>query len=83
MSKNLYAPERLLSRAKEWRAEAAVATIPEMRAFCLDEAGRCELAVRRSWETPAVGGEGAAVGQAFHLAHKRRLVASEAPPPPR
>ncbi len=52
MPKNLYEPASLLARAKEWRIEAAAATTPEMRAFCLDEAVRCETVVRQSLETP-------------------------------
>jgi hypothetical protein len=80
MPTNLYEPERLLARAREWRAEAALATMPEMRAFCLHEAGRCELVVRRSLETPAVSDEGAAADPAPNLTHRRRLVASTTSP---
>jgi hypothetical protein len=54
MSRNLYEPERLLARAKEWRIEAAAATSPERRIFCLEEATRCETVVRQSLETPAL-----------------------------
>jgi hypothetical protein len=60
MLQNFYEPEKLLARAKEWRIEARAATTPEMRAFCLQEAIRCETVVRQSLETPAVRDDGPA-----------------------
>jgi hypothetical protein len=62
MSQNFYEPEKLLARAKEWRIEAGAATTPEMRAFCLKEAIRCETVVRQSLETPPVSDDGPASG---------------------
>jgi hypothetical protein len=62
MSQNMYEPEKLLARAREWRIEAAAATTPEMRAFCLGEATRCEMVVRQSLETPAVSEDAPAQG---------------------
>jgi hypothetical protein len=47
-----YDPDTLLERAKQWRAEAAVATLEEVRLFCLTEADRCERRVHRSQSTP-------------------------------
>jgi hypothetical protein len=35
-------------------SSAAAATIPEMRAFCLNEAARCESVGRQSLETPTL-----------------------------
>ncbi len=36
----------------QWRSEAAAVTTDDMRAFCLDEAARCEGRLRRSFLTP-------------------------------
>jgi hypothetical protein len=52
MNRSPYDPRNLLERAKQWRAEAAAATLAEMRAYCLDEADRCERRVQRSRSTP-------------------------------
>jgi hypothetical protein len=56
MLKSFYEPERLLARAREWRIEAEIAETAEMRAFCLNEAHRCERVVQQSLETPPVSG---------------------------
>jgi hypothetical protein len=54
MSQNLYDLERITERARAWRREGDVARLAEMRAFCLEEARRCDEIVRRSLETPAL-----------------------------
>jgi hypothetical protein len=52
MSRSSYDPEALLERAARWRAEAAAASLEEVRAFCLAEADRCERRVQQSRSTP-------------------------------
>jgi hypothetical protein len=47
-----YDPDTLLERAKQWRSEAAAATLEEVRLFCLTEADRCERRVHLSQSTP-------------------------------
>ena len=54
MSESSYDPESLLKRAELWRAEAAVASIEEVRVFCLAEADQCERRVQRSRSTPVL-----------------------------
>ncbi len=54
MQPSLYDLERIVARVEEWQVQAAAATIPEMRAFCLEEAHRCEKIVERSLLTPPV-----------------------------
>jgi hypothetical protein len=63
MLENHYEPERFLARAKEWRLKAQAAKTPEFRAFCLDEASRCERVVQQSLETPALVEAGPASGR--------------------
>ncbi len=53
-SQNLYELRRVVERARAWRHEGDVACLAEMRAFCLEEARRCDEIVRRSLETPAL-----------------------------
>lgn len=52
MKRSPYDLRTLLERAKLWRAEAAAATLEEMRVFCLAEAVRCEARVQKSQVTP-------------------------------
>ena len=52
MTQSSYDPEALLKRAELWRAEAAVALIEEVRAFCLAEADQCERRVQKARLTP-------------------------------
>jgi hypothetical protein len=47
-----YDTEALKERAIAWRAEALAVASAEMRAFCLAEAEKCELRIRRSLTTP-------------------------------
>jgi hypothetical protein len=54
MSGSPYDPSVLLKRAALWRAEAAAASLEEVRAFCLAEADQCERRVRRSQSTPVL-----------------------------
>jgi hypothetical protein len=42
----------LEKRAQLWRAEADIATLEEMRSFCLTEADQCERRVELSRSTP-------------------------------
>ncbi len=62
VSQNLYELGRVTERARAWRREADVAPHAEMRAFCFEEARRCEEIVRRSLETPALFSDGGTVG---------------------
>jgi hypothetical protein len=54
MSRSSYDPAALLERAALWRAEAADASLEEMRAYCLAEADQCERRVLRSRSTPVL-----------------------------
>jgi hypothetical protein len=48
MAQDLYDLERIVARAEDWDLLAQVATMPEMRAFCLEEARLCAETVQRS-----------------------------------
>jgi hypothetical protein len=52
MIRSPYDPAVLLERAALWRAEAAAASIEELRMFCLTEADLCERRVHQSRSTP-------------------------------
>jgi hypothetical protein len=54
MSLSRYDPAALLARARLWHAEAADATSPAMRVFCLKEAVLCERMVQRSMAVPVL-----------------------------
>jgi hypothetical protein len=54
MTHSPYDPVVLEERAQLWRAEADVATLEEMRSFCLTEADRCERRVELSRSTPVI-----------------------------
>jgi hypothetical protein len=56
MSQSLYDLEKIIARARAWRREGNAAPLAEMRAFCLEEARRCDEIVRRSLETPPLFG---------------------------
>jgi hypothetical protein len=59
MLQNLYDLNRIVDRAREWRRQAEASTIPEMRAFCFEEARRCEAIVEQSLLTPPLVESGA------------------------
>jgi hypothetical protein len=63
MSLSRYDPAALLARARLWRAEAADATSPAMRVFCLKEAVRCERMVQRSMAVPVLREEDSTPGK--------------------
>jgi hypothetical protein len=54
MTRNSYDIARLNAEAGEWDVEAARATLPPMRAFCLREAARCRWMVQRSMAIPVL-----------------------------
>lgn len=47
-----YDPITLEEGARLWRTEAEAASLPALRAFCLEEAERCERRIRDSLATP-------------------------------
>jgi hypothetical protein len=71
MPENHYDPARVLARAREWRLKAQAAATSDMRAFCLEEASRCEKIVQQSLETPAVIEAGPAPGRSFRWLARR------------
>ncbi|MDR3533635.1 MAG: hypothetical protein P4L90_24125 [Rhodopila sp.] len=54
MARTNYDPEALKQKAELWRLEAAAATMEAVRAFCLDEAAKCEQRAQRSLSTPVL-----------------------------
>jgi hypothetical protein len=54
MKESPYDPNALAARALAWRAEADASPVPAIREYCLHEAEKCELRVRRSIYTPAI-----------------------------
>jgi hypothetical protein len=62
MLNSLYDAGRILTRAAEWRIEAAAAPFSTMRAFCLDQADQCEKLVRQSMEAPVLSGDRSGTG---------------------
>ena len=54
MSRSPYDLVVLRERAMLWRAEAAVATLENMRTFCLNAANACEQRVELSLTTPVI-----------------------------
>jgi hypothetical protein len=54
MPGNNYDPDALTRRAALWRLEAEVATLQEMRVFCLHEADQCERRANLSRNTPVL-----------------------------
>jgi hypothetical protein len=58
MTMNSYDIAALLARSEQWRAEAAGAMSPSVRAFCLSEAARVERMVNRSIAVPVIVGVG-------------------------
>ena len=56
MNQNSYDPATLMERGALWRAEAAAATVEDMRVFCLAQAEQCEKRVSLSQSTPVFSG---------------------------
>lgn len=54
MIPSFYDPIVLMERAKLWKIEAEASTLAAMRAFCLEEAEKCEQLASQSLVTPVL-----------------------------
>jgi hypothetical protein len=52
MTQSPYDTDVVEERARQWRAEAARATLAAMRTYCLAQADECERRVQHSLSTP-------------------------------